>query len=105
VSICVDVEDSHLRVQVKDTGRGIAGRMPCPTCLKSIIGCPMLRAGRKGTGLGLSIVKQLIEAHGGQIEVESQVGVGTTMTIRLPLSPSPAGSVNIRSVVRVRSES
>lgn len=38
-----------------------------------------------GTGLGLAIVKHLIEAHQGKIDVESQIGVGTTFTIYLPL--------------------
>lgn len=37
-----------------------------------------------GSGLGLAIVKQLVEAHGGQVQVESQVGVGTEFRIQLP---------------------
>lgn len=37
-----------------------------------------------GSGLGLVIVKQLVEAHGGQVQVESQAGVGTQFRIQLP---------------------
>jgi two-component system cell cycle sensor histidine kinase PleC len=38
----------------------------------------------KGTGLGLPIVKGLIEAHGGEVRLESRIGEGTTVTVRLP---------------------
>jgi len=41
-----------------------------------------------GSGLGLSIAHWVIEAHGGSIEVESQVGQGSTFTVRLPLASS-----------------
>jgi two-component system sensor histidine kinase SenX3 len=39
-----------------------------------------------GTGLGLAIVKHVAQAHGGQVEVESRIGHGTTFRVRLPLS-------------------
>ena len=45
-----------------------------------------------GTGLGLLITKQAVELHGGSLEVESQVGRGTTATINLPTVAQPPAS-------------
>jgi two-component system, NtrC family, nitrogen regulation sensor histidine kinase NtrY len=41
----------------------------------------------KGTGLGLAIARQIVEEHGGEIRIASQLGVGTTVEIRLPAAP------------------
>jgi signal transduction histidine kinase len=50
--------------------------------------------GQGGTGLGLSLCRRIVEAHKGRIRVESEVGRGTTFTLKLPRSDSPAGFID-----------
>lgn len=72
--------DSWLMLQVSDTGEGIA-----PEDLKHLFEPFFTRKqDRGGTGLGLSICKSIIEEHGGEIQVKSEKGKGSTFTIVLP---------------------
>jgi signal transduction histidine kinase len=65
-------------VSVADTGRGIA-----PEHLDRIFD-PFFTTKEEGTGLGLPICKQIVEQHGGTMEIESELGVGTRVTLLLP---------------------
>lgn len=67
-----------VQFRVSDTGRGIA-----PERLNTIFG-RFNSSSDDGTGLGLALVRRLVEAQGGQITVDSQVGAGTTFTFTLP---------------------
>jgi two-component system sensor histidine kinase HydH len=78
VGIRRERQDS-LRVSIGDTGKGIPGED-----LKKVFE-PFFSTKRKGTGLGLSIVHQIVEGHGGDIQVESQEGEGTFFQITLPI--------------------
>jgi len=72
-----------------DTGVGIL-----PEHLDKLF-LPLFTTKPRGIGLGLAVSKLLVEAHGGTIEVESEVGKGSTFTIRLPLAqlqPTPTSS-------------
>ncbi len=66
-------------VSVADTGGGI------PQEMLNRIFEPFYTTKKKGSGLGLMIVQRIVRAHGGRIELESQVGRGTTFRIRFPL--------------------
>lgn len=66
-------------VSVADTGGGI------PQELINRIFEPFYTTKKKGTGLGLMIVQRIVRAHGGRIELESNVGRGTTFRVWLPL--------------------
>ncbi len=74
----------ELVLTVADTGIGIPPDA-LPHIFDEFYRAPNARALEKeGTGLGLAIAKQAVDEHGGRIEVQSEVGVGTTFTVRLP---------------------
>ena len=70
----------HVEIKVSDTGTGIP-----PDQMEKVFNY-YYTTKEKGVGLGLPIAHRIIEAHQGQLTVESRVGVGTQMTIRLPVS-------------------
>ena len=85
--ICVSVvtKNAFAHLEVRDEGAGIA-----PDELKTLFR-PFARLERtqnmaKGTGLGLSSVKKIVEAHGGIIEIESEVEQGTLVRLKLPFA-------------------
>jgi signal transduction histidine kinase len=73
-------DERAVRVRVIDTGKGITDNE-----MEKIF-VPFHTTKTQGTGLGLSICRQLILQHGGNIQVKSQPGSGTTVTIELPLA-------------------
>jgi signal transduction histidine kinase/HAMP domain-containing protein len=74
-----------LSIAVSDTGRGMTADERSRVFERFYRG-EGPRA-ETGTGLGLSIVKSLVDLHGGSVDLESEVGVGTTFTVYLPLAP------------------
>ncbi len=78
ISASVDETTKTVRVCVRDTGSGIA-----PEQMVKLFQ-PLYTTKARGIGLGLMICKNLVEANGGQIEVESEPGKGTMFSVTLP---------------------
>ena len=84
VRVRVRCAASHVAVEVQDSGAGIPGE----DLLR--IFDPFFTTKERGTGLGLAIVHRIVEAHGGEIAVDSVPGRGSTFTVRLPLAAAVA---------------
>jgi len=74
-----------LAIKVADTGVGIAAENLAKALSPFGQIDNLLTREHSGTGLGLPLAKRLTELHGGTFDIESQVGVGTTVTLRFPL--------------------
>jgi two-component system OmpR family sensor kinase len=84
IVVTARTKGAEIEFSVRDTGEGISSE-DLPYIFERFY-----RVGRArvtgGTGLGLAIAKQLVEAHGGRIRVDSQLGQGTAFTFTLPLA-------------------
>jgi heavy metal sensor kinase len=77
-------EDHHVTINVRDTGIGIPAT-ELPHVFDRFYRVDKARNREQGgTGLGLSIARSIVETHGGSIELTSDLGQGTTCTVRLP---------------------
>ncbi len=86
--------NDNLKIQVIDTGPGIPEKLLPKIFQPFFTTKGTTRNGEaKGTGLGLAICKEIIEHHRGRIEVESEVGKGTTFTLHLPVAKEMPNSV------------
>jgi len=78
ISINVAANDSFLRLVLRDNGQGM------DDIVRQRMFEPFFTTKARGTGLGLSICRKIVEAHHGRIDVETELGEGTTVTVDLP---------------------
>ena len=84
VRLSAGIESNNLVVAVSDSGPGIH-QADLEHLFEKFYRAKATEQAASGTGLGLAICKRIVEAHGGQIEVTSEIGKGTRFTISLPV--------------------
>ena len=95
-----DINTPQVIFQVADTGIGIAAK-DLPMLFQPFMQIDSaLNRQYEGTGLGLALVKQIVELHGGQVLVESEVGKGSCFTVALPYEISAFNTI-IKAIASV----
>jgi signal transduction histidine kinase len=89
ITIAACRQGEELLVEITDTGPGIAPEN-LPHLFERFYRIPDSEGFTKGTGLGLSIAARLLREHGGRIEVQSELGQGSTFSCHLPLQTQTA---------------
>jgi signal transduction histidine kinase len=81
IRILAREKDGELSISVADNGRGI------PEEIREYLFEPFAAppGGKEGSGLGAAIAKSVVEAHNGRLTYASEIGKGTTFTIRIPV--------------------
>jgi two-component system heavy metal sensor histidine kinase CusS len=93
VAVRVEATASHLDVLVQDDGCGVAPEH-LPRLFERFYRVDSVRSRTDGSGLGLALVKSITELHDGSVDIESELGRGTTVRLRFPAAPAasnPAG--------------
>ena len=86
VGISIRQEENWIEIDVTDTGIGISSE-DLPKIFDEFFRSSNAKARKiEGTGVGLAIVNEVVEAHKGKLEVQSELGKGTTFTVKLPLA-------------------
>ncbi|KPJ90599.1 MAG: hypothetical protein AMJ53_13240 [Gammaproteobacteria bacterium SG8_11] len=83
ITIGASASEEEISFYVTDTGRGILPEH-CESLFQKFYRVPGSDQVTEGTGLGLSITHKIVDGHGGRIEVDSEVGKGTTFTVHIP---------------------
>jgi two-component system, NtrC family, sensor histidine kinase HydH len=84
VEVALYPREGHAVVEVTDTGEGISSEA------RGMIFQPFFTTKPTGTGLGLVIVKKIMDLHGGQIEIDSRPGCGTSVRLMIPAAAPKA---------------
>jgi len=85
IKVTLEKKEEKILLKIKDDGIGIPKNEQLKIFEKFYRGKDVSHFSTTGTGLGLTIVKQIVEAHGGEIQVESEPGKGSMFTVTIPL--------------------
>jgi len=85
VALSSELQEDRIGLRVRDEGLGMTPEQ-CARAFERFYRADS-SGNIPGTGLGLSLVKEIIEIHGGSVDLDSAAGVGTTLTLWLPLAP------------------
>ena len=91
IRLTARADERHVRIAVSDKGIGIARREHRRVFDKFYRSNELLSSDVEGSGLGLAIVRHVMQAHGGRIELESELGTGSTFTLVLPYPDAKQG--------------
>ena len=84
ITLSLHAEEAHrVCLQVQNGGA------PIPADVLPKLTKPFVTTKSSGTGLGLAIVKRIVEAHGGELDIQSSAAAGTTITVKLPIALTP----------------